>query len=113
MKFISLFFTALLPVMSLVAQSPEENLHCSDKCSRSGSLSMLQQITYFQYPSMNKYDVKYLKLDINAETASRVISGTALTRAIALAPLDSFITELRDNMIVDSVFINGVKKTFT
>ena len=113
MKFISLFFTALLPVMSLFAQSPEENFHCSDKCSRSGSLSRVQQVTYFQYPSMNKYDVKYLKLDINAETASRVISGTALTRAIALAPLDSFITELRDNMIVDSVFINGVKKTFT
>ncbi len=72
-----------------------------------------QRVAYYQYPSLNKYDVSYLKLDINAETNSRAISGTALTIAKALSPLDSFITELKSNMIVDSVFINGVKKSFS
>jgi hypothetical protein len=86
---------------------------CIEKCSHGHLTSRLQQVTYFQYPSMDKYDLKYLKLDLNAETNSRVLSGTAYTESVVLSPLDSFITELRANMTVDSVFINGVKKIFT
>lgn len=69
-------------------------------------------MNYFQYPTMNKYDIRYLKLDLSMEANSRAISGTALTRARAVQPLDSFVIELRNNMIVDSVFINGVRTAF-
>lgn len=62
---------------------------------------------------MNKYDVRYLKLDIAVEANNRFIQGTALTRAVAVQALDSFIIEFKNNMTLDSVFINGVKKTFT
>jgi aminopeptidase N len=62
---------------------------------------------------MNKYDIKYLKLDLEVEANSRFMQGTALTRAVTVQSLDSFIIELKNNMILDSVFINGIKKTFT
>jgi aminopeptidase N len=95
------------------AQSIDPEPLCREKCHYRGPLTAGQQrVAYFQYPSMNKYDVKYVKLDLNVETANRNISGTALTIARTLQPLDSFIAELKDNMIVDSVFVNGVKKTF-
>lgn len=82
------------------------------KCGHVHSLAREQQLNYFQYPSMNKYDIKYLKLDLNVEANNRNISGTALTVARALQPLDSFITELKSNMIVDSVFVNGTRMNF-
>lgn len=82
-------------------------------CNRAKDIGGNQQISYYQYPSMNKYDVKYLKLDLAVETGTRVISGTALTVAKAVASLDSFIIELKNNMTVDSVFINGSKLPFS
>ena len=90
----------------------QEDVHCFGKCSRFQRVGTAQRITYYQFPSMNKYDVKYLKLDISAETGSRVISGSASQIISTVSPLDSFITELAGNMIVDSVFINGTIKTF-
>ncbi len=114
MKSSFLFLLLFIVCPTVFSQSlTEEDGRCIEKCHLAGQVSRLQQVTYLQYASMDKYDVKYLKLDISAEPGSRNISGTALTIAKVTAPLDSFITELRDNMTVDSVFINGVKKTFT
>ena len=109
----SLAFCALLIFSSIcLAQGQDENA-CFEKCARMG-VARPQQVNYFQYPSMDKYDVKYLKLDLAIEANNRNIAGTSLTRAVAVATMDSFICELRDFLIVDSVFINGVKiTTFT
>ena len=86
---------------------------CREKCTHASVSSREQQVLYYQYPSMEKYDIKYLKIDLTAEAGSRYLAGTSTTVAVAVQPLDSFIIELRNNMIVDSVFINGVKKVFT
>jgi aminopeptidase N len=85
--------------------------NCIEKCSHAALSTSTNRVAYFQYPSMDKYDVKYLKLDIAVEANNRNIIGTALTRAQVLQPMDSFICELKNNMTVDSVFINGVKIT--
>lgn len=99
----------------LCAQVTDNEYPCATKYAHrlQQNVSNQQQVAYYQYPSMNKYNVSYLKLDISAETNSRIIAGSALTLAKAVAPMDSFITELRSNMTVDSIFINGVKKTFS
>ena len=94
------------------AQVNEDDPGCRQKCSHAQLTSRPDQVDYYQYPSMDKYDVKYLKLDIAVETGSRFISGTSLTVVKVLQPLDSFVAELRSNMIVDSVFINGIKMNF-
>ena len=98
---------------NIFAQQDNDDPACREKCSHSKLSSKGQQADYYQYPSMDKYDVKYLKLDLHAEAGTRFMSGIAKTVAITVQPLDSFITELRNNMIVDSVYINGVKKNFT
>jgi aminopeptidase N len=103
----------VLITISAYAQ-PGEN--CIEKCHHQ-SIShdpVAARVQYFQYPSMDKYDVKHITLDLKVESNSRNIEGTALLRCLALQPMDSFICELRNNMIVDSVFINGNKiTTFT
>ena len=84
----------------------EDDPACREKCSHASLSSREQQVLYYQYPSMEKYDIKYLKIDLSAEAGSRYLSGTSTTVAVAVQPLDSFIIELRNNMIVESVFIN-------
>ena len=94
------------------AQINEDDPNCREKCNHSHITSKEQQVTYYQYTTMDKYDVKYLKLNLAVESGSRFMSGTALTVVEAVQPLDSFVAELRSNMVVDSVFINGVKMNF-
>jgi aminopeptidase N len=106
-----LFCTLVVLSLSSFSQFAEDNNNCIEKCSHPGFAARPNQVLYFQYPSMDKYDVKYLKLDIAVEANNRNIAGSALTRALVLQPMDSFICELKNNMTVDSVFINGVKIT--
>ncbi len=98
-----------LSAQSQISPPAQAELSCHEKCHHIHSAGDVQRVNYFQYPSMDKYDVKYLKLDLAIEANNRNITGTALTRVIAVQPLDSFICELKNNMILDSVFINGVK----
>ena len=89
-----------------------------NSCSRKGHVAFLtsgtnNRITYYQYPSMNKYDIKYLKLDLNVEAANLFISGSCLTKIKTVAAMDTFIIELVNGMNIDSVLVNGSNKSFT
>ena len=109
-----LFSLALLLIsqFSLYAQDPySEDPSCREKCNHASAFNT-EQIAYYQYPSMNKYDLYYLKLDLNAEVLSRNILGSALMNAHVKQPMDSFIIELR-GLTLDSVYINGTKRAFT
>ena len=110
MKFVLISILICLQVFMLKAQDTDQCIH---KCSRVLSDVSTNRVTYYQETSMGKYDVKYLKLDIAAETGSRFISGNALTVAKLVSPLDTFITELRANMIVDSLKVNNVITGFS
>ncbi|MFM7710195.1 MAG: M1 family aminopeptidase [Ferruginibacter sp.] len=81
---------------------------CSEKCNRARLSGSTQRVNYYQYTTMNKYDVRHIQLDINAETATRALSGHVVTTAVALAPLDSFVTEFKSTMVVDSAFVNNI-----
>jgi aminopeptidase N len=114
MRIFLLLLTGTFLTFYSYAQWAEDALpgQCREKCGHVHSVDNLQSRTaYFQYPSMNKYDVKYLKLDLAIEANNRNLSGTAHTKALAVQALDSFICELRTNMIIDSVFVNGTKNS--
>jgi len=98
--------------LNCLGQSQIEHPLCFEKCSRASLSGTLQRVEYYQYPSMNKYDLKYLKLELAIEANNRAIAGTATWKARTVQPLDTFIMELRNHMIIDSVFINGVKLNF-
>ena len=112
MKKIWIAVFGLFPLFSL-AQVADEiyPIECREKCVLPQLPGSTSRIAYYQYPSMNKYDLKYLKIDITVETNNRYIIGSSLTRSMVRQSLDTFICELKSNMTVDSAFINGVKIT--
>jgi hypothetical protein len=105
MKNIILGITLFLSAFCSKAQI-EEN--CSEKCNRAFNLPAEARISYYQYVSMNDYDVRSVKLEIAAETGSRSITGISTTRIRTISSMDSFVTEFKSTMIVDSLKINGV-----
>ncbi|MCX6294027.1 MAG: M1 family aminopeptidase [Sphingobacteriales bacterium] len=106
-------FISILLCFQVFVTNAQEIDNCAQKCNRVITDFSTSRVSYYQETSMNKYDVKYLKLDISAQPGSRVISGNALTIAQIVSPLDTFITELRSNMIVDSIKINNVITGFS
>jgi hypothetical protein len=112
MRIYFLLSIAVIFTSAAFAQVNEDDPGCRNKCNHRHLTSRPDQVDFYQFPTMEKYDVKYLKLDIAVETANTYISGTALTVVEVLQPMDSFVTELKSNMIVDSVFINGIKMNF-
>jgi aminopeptidase N len=110
-KYFSLVVSLVFPLYLLAQIHEEAGRSCREKCHFISGTPGEQRVTYFQYPTMDKYDVKYIKLDLSVEANNRNIAGTALTRARVVQPLDSFVAELRNAMIIDSIFINGTKIT--
>ena len=56
---------------------------------------------------MDRYDVKYYKLDIALENNSRDVSGNVRLLARTVQPLDSLAFELYPTFTIDSVVVNG------
>lgn len=55
-----------------------------------------------------KYDVKFVHLNLNVERTNKTISGNVKTIAtVTTAALDTFMTLLHKNYIIDSVYLNG------
>ena len=73
----------------------------------------LQRANFFQSDLMSKYDIHYLKLDLNVEPDTLLISGSCYYQMKASQLLDTFAIEFKDNMILDSVLINGNKANFS
>ncbi len=61
---------------------------------------------------MDKYDVKFYKLDIKAERTTVYIEGNVtIDSKVIVNHLDTFVFELKDYFIIDSVKINNQIKT--
>ena len=111
MRKLNLVLSLLLFFSSTLFSQEDDSILCFEKCGRAATSLGTERVNYFQYPSMDKYDLDYLKLDLKIEANDRTISGSALLRVIAKQPMDSFICELKPTMIIDSLFINGIKVT--
>ena len=95
------------------AQSIDADPGCREKCNHAFTQARGDRPSYYQYPSMDNYDIKYEKLDLHVEAGNNALYGTALTVAKAVATMDSFNIELRNNMTVDSIFVNGIRSNFS
>lgn len=60
---------------------------------------------------LDKYDLHFVKLDLNISDASTYISGNATLQAKAVIKLDTLILNFSNYMTVDSIFINESKIT--
>jgi hypothetical protein len=58
-------------------------------------------------PEENKYDVNFYFLDLEVTNSSTFIKGNTLIKASRIAAsIDTFVVELNEALIVDSVFVN-------
>jgi len=68
---------------------------------------------YDQSPLVHQYDVKYYKLDVELYVESAFIKGSVgMGAEVVSQQMDTIAIELLDNMIVDSVFVNGALNAF-
>src|SRR5687768_9455496 len=104
------FFLSLITSLSAIGQARKTAL-CVD-CSKGDNVGTLQA-NYFQSNLMNKYDVKYLKLDITVLPNNRFISGSSFYRIKTKQPLDTLAIEFKQTMNVDSIYVNNTKRTYT
>lgn len=83
-------------------------------------LILFNQFVSSQNILETKYDVKQYILDLQISNSSTIISGNVIINAkVTATSLSTFVVDLIDTtvanqayMIVDSVFVNGVLKTF-
>ena len=73
------------------------------KSIRSNNLKSGIQIYY--NPVLDKYDLHFLKLDIEVSDKSTYVSGNALLEAKAVKPLDTLLFDFSNYMTVDSVLL--------
>ncbi|AII54025.1 M1 family aminopeptidase [Hymenobacter sp. APR13] len=114
LRFYSFLTGLLLLAPSLQAQSPEAArlapddaaLLCSQAHTRTALRGPATTVTHRR--KMDRYDVKYYKLDIALENNSRNVGGNVRMLARTLAqPLDSVAFELYQTFTIDSVVVNG------
>ena len=85
---------------------------CAD--GRIQSSQRVARATPSQQRLMEKYDVKYYKIDIALERTSTYVDGkTIILAKTKSAALDSFAFELYQSLQIDSIIINNVARAFT
>ncbi|MBK0402665.1 T9SS type A sorting domain-containing protein [Adhaeribacter sp. BT258] len=104
-----LFLLAVLWANQAFAQGSQA---CANARTNSNMRTALANAN--QQRLMNKYDINFYKLDVALERTSTYIAGNALIQArTKTIPLDTFAFELHQNLAIDSIIINGTKRTFT
>ncbi|HRW63656.1 MAG TPA: hypothetical protein P5132_09220, partial [Bacteroidales bacterium] len=103
-----LFYLLTFTSIQVVAQTDHPEYF---KSIRSNNLKSGIQIYY--NPVLDKYDLYFLKLDIEVSDKSTYISGNAVLEATAVKTLDTLLFDFSTYMTVDSVFINNQKVSFS
>jgi len=75
--------------------------------------SAKNDIQIYYNPVLDKYDLHFLKLDLEVSDKSTYISGSATLEAKAVKQLDTLLFDFSNYMTVDSVFINNQKVNFS
>jgi aminopeptidase N len=89
--------------------------HLEHDCSRykQNIASLKSQKDIVQSPLLHCYDVQFYFLDLKVENNTVDIAGNVLIDAqVVVSELDTFALELLDELIIDSIFINGLQQTF-
>ncbi len=79
------------------------------KCLRESRLK--SKINLYYNPLMDKYNIYFVKLDIEVSDQSTSVSGNVTIQAKVAKELDTLLFDFSNYMTVDSVFINNKKIT--
>lgn len=106
------YLLALIIISNFSTAQFSVNNTCGINCNKR-TVATSFSASYYQNNIMNRYDIKYLKLDFAAEPASKFIDGSCMYTVVAKQPLDTFAIEFKQTMTLDSVFVNNAKQNFT
>jgi len=101
---------AFLIFLSTCIQAQQHSCSKMKQASVARQINLQAQMTSqsTQIPHELEYDVKFVHLDLKVERTNKFISGGVKTVAtVTAAVLDTFMTLLHQNHIVDSVRFNG------
>ena len=77
------------------------------------SLKIFSQPKYFPNDTLNRYDIHYMKPDLEVMDTSVFIKGSVTIKATVVQDTKTIMFDFLNNMIVDSVYMDNVKKDFT
>jgi len=108
-------FILLLP-LGLFAQNFKDDFPCNEKHCSHHHLSILEELNRsFENtnPLLNSYDVKFYKLDLEVYDTTNLFSGsTSILFQVINQPMDTFLIEIWDGLVVDSVIIENQTQLF-
>ncbi len=106
-NFIRFVLVSLLFGTQVIAQNPNETVDA--RFSGQGT----NGANFFQSNLMDKYDIHFLKLDLNVTPNLRFLSGSCYYKMTANQSIDTFAIEFKSNMTLDSLYINNVITPYT
>jgi aminopeptidase N len=104
-------FTILLIVTGLISAQDEYKPWIKAERDRHAKTIQLSKI---QYPGDTKIDITYYGLDLNITYQPNYITGKVMLNArVDTNSINDLFLDLKDNMIVDSVLLDGSQLSFT
>lgn len=111
MKKLAIFFCLLLQIFIIYGQQVDMDL--KKGCVHEASHKMFKSRSVLASEKLTCYDVNYYKIDLEVNDTSTFIKGNArIKTTVVKQPIDSFLVELSSALIVDSVYINGIRHDF-
>jgi aminopeptidase N len=105
-------YSVMLMLLTVSSKTYSQESYSKNHCTSLGK--KLAGKTTVASPDEDKYDVKYVKLDISMTNANTSIGGNVITKAVSVvSSLPSYVFEIKPPLTVDSVFIDGVSHTYT
>lgn len=112
-----LALSTTIVLLNLSVSAQHEHLCASQKrhaVARQLQLAQRAQNTNSLISHEYKYDMKFVHLNLNLERTTKYVSGNAKTVArVSAAALDTFMTLLHENLVIDSIYFNNVNVPFT
>lgn len=107
-----LSLVSILGAVTVFAQSRPDGWKCGavkQHLSRNAAAR-----TTVAHPDEDKYDVKYVKLNLSMTNVATTISGDVTTVARVVVPgMSTYVFEMLPPLVIDSVKINGILSTAT
>ena len=108
-----LLANCLLSVFFATAQEITKHACSEGKINHFHKNIIIDKASNTDYLLMHQYDNVHLKLDVAVSNLNDYINGSSTYTSKALEPISDYVFELHFNILIDSILINGVQKSFT
>lgn len=108
-KFFYALFALTVPFFSQ-AQS-DSHLHCAHVKSAAFQSAGLPQLRINAARGGDLYDIHFYEIELEVSNTTTYVDGNVLIASeVTSAGMDTFWFELKDNMTIDSVYVNGARR---